>query len=177
MNIRRATADDTPSLNFLRQERAVLLQQSDPRLGAFLNTIARTADFSALLTSSQPDSHGLFVGELNPASPPRVVGYILGMVSLQELPTNIGLILDLALDAHQYHAGLGRQLYTQLRAWFSDQPIHRLWVPIPRYHAVEQAFWRSIATNTLNIYDDPHLLALHTALAGQRSLDWIDIPL
>lgn len=132
MDIRPATFDDTPSLTFLRQERAVLLQQSDMRLKAPMLA------FEAALA----DEHcRLLVGEFDN----RIVGYVMGFEEcspLGALPIGIGYIAELTLDAHQYHSGLGRLLTGALRKQMPG--VQQFMVHVPRYHAVEQAFWRAM---------------------------------
>jgi ribosomal protein S18 acetylase RimI-like enzyme len=134
LNVRPATLDDTPSLNFLRQERVVLLQQSDSRL------TAPTLNFASALH----DSHcAVLVGEQEG----RIAGYTVGYVEMcpmGALPPGVGYIAELTLDAHRYYGGLGRMLYRALRDWFSQRGVTRVIVHVPRYHAVEQAFWRSL---------------------------------
>lgn len=132
MNVRPAFPHDTPSLNFLRQERAVLLQQSDPRL------LPPSFAFDSALTDA-----AVLVGEQDS----RLAGYIVGFINsspLGNLPGGIGYIAELTLDAHRYHGGLGRILVRALNEWFRGRGANRVIVHVPRYHAVEQAFWYSV---------------------------------
>jgi hypothetical protein len=132
--IRPASLNDTASLAFLRQERLVLLQQSDARLTAPTESLPEMLD----------DPHcQVLVGEREG----QVVGYAVGYIRQSPagmLPADTGLISELTLDAHKYHGGLGRQLYAELRAWLLEQQVQHIAVRVPRYHAVEQAFWRSL---------------------------------
>jgi GNAT superfamily N-acetyltransferase len=134
VNVRPALPHDTPSLQFLRQERAVLVQQSDPRLllPAF-EIAAAIEDLHAAVIVGEEDGH--------------IAGYIVGFIKnspLGTLPTGIGYIAELTLDAHKYHGGLGRVLVRALNEWFRERNVYRKVVYVPRYHAVEQAFWHSV---------------------------------
>jgi GNAT superfamily N-acetyltransferase len=134
VNVRPALPHDTPSLQFLRQERAVLLQQSDPRLIPPAFEIAGAIDDVRA---------SVLVGEQEG----RIAGYIVGFIENSPsgiLPAGVGYIAELTLDSHKYHGGLGRILVRELNEWFRERGIRRLIVHVPRYHAVEQAFWHSV---------------------------------
>jgi GNAT superfamily N-acetyltransferase len=113
----------------------VILGQSDSRLTHNQPTAqqwieqARSliADPNAVVLVAMPDSG-------TPA------GYVIGAVD----DAQRGLIRDIALDAHRYHAGLGRRLVTTVRGWFADHEAAPVLVNVPRFHAVEQAFWRAL---------------------------------
>ncbi|MCU0496592.1 MAG: GNAT family N-acetyltransferase [Anaerolineae bacterium] len=154
---RPATLADLAAIEFLRQERRVLLQQSDHRLTMPLS------DPQAALQSA----YGcVLVGQ----SGERVIGYIVGWVDqtpLGPLPSGQGWIAELTLDAHQYHAGLGRILYQAICAWFDQHAIQRRWLQLPRYHAVEQAFWRSLGAQEANELPDP--------LVNTAALVWMNV--
>lgn len=143
MIIRPATLNDTAALMFLRQERLVLLQQSDARL---------TAPVESLPEMLADPQCRVLVGERDH----QVVGYTVGYVRqspIGVLPAATGLISELTLDAHKYHGGLGRQLYAELRAWLLEQQIQHILVRVPRYHAVEQAFWRSLGAEPAEYFN------------------------
>lgn len=157
VQIRRATLTDLTAIEFLRQERRVLLQQSDPRLTVALS------DPSAAIQSLQGCVLVAYHSE-------RMIGYIVGWVDqtpLGPFPSGEGWIAELTLDAHQYHGGLGRALYQALRAWFDQHTIQRLWLQLPRYHAVEQAFWRSLGAVSVPELPDP--------LVNTAALVWMRI--
>ncbi len=40
-------------------------------------------------------------------------------------PAQIGLITEIALDAHGYHGGVGRALVEALRTWFKTQGVEQ----------------------------------------------------
>lgn len=66
----------------------------------------------------------------------HIIGYIVGSVA--------GIVYDIALDAHTYHAGLGRALWQSLRAWFAQHHLDPITIRVPRHFPVEQAFWRAL---------------------------------
>jgi ribosomal protein S18 acetylase RimI-like enzyme len=137
VEIRSATPKDLAQLQALHQERIVLLRQSDPRCDFPVEKVA------AWLENTDCT---LYVGEQNG----EIVGYVVGWVNHSPfgiLPPDTGLISELTLDAHKYHGGLGRTLFTTLCEWFSDQDIKQVIVIVPRYHAVEQAFWRALGAS------------------------------
>jgi ribosomal protein S18 acetylase RimI-like enzyme len=143
ITVRPAGVDDTPFLTFLRQEHTVLLQQSDQRLISLVPT-----DFASLLD----DEAAVVLVAESDNQPARPVGYIVGWQGrcpLGMLPPAVGYIAELALDAHRYHGGAGRRLVLALKSDFArrtgiEVADLRIIVPVPRYYAVEQAFWRSL---------------------------------
>ncbi len=141
MNIRSASPDDTATLIFLRDERHVLLQQAAPTLREYPARL----DFTMIL--NRPDVQ-VFVASDGPED--RVSGYIAAsLMPLDETLTppdvpDAGFLLELALDAHRYHAGMGRALYRVAAAWLREQGRTSCLIRVPRYHVVEQAFWRSL---------------------------------
>ncbi|HEX2620683.1 MAG TPA: GNAT family N-acetyltransferase [Phototrophicaceae bacterium] len=154
MKIRLATLNDTASLTFLRQERVVLLQQSDPRL------TAPSDDFDTML--NDPNCR-VVVGEIDD----RIVGYAAGYIRQyleHPLFPEVGLIAEMTLDAHKYYGGLGRALFLELRNRLNQTTISRMVVRVARYHAVEQAFWRSLGAS-----EDPEpIFEISPALVWMR---------
>jgi GNAT superfamily N-acetyltransferase len=137
MEIRPAQHSDIAQLNVLYEERRILLAQSDSRM-----TVV-PVDWS------QRFSQGwvMVAGEENG----RIIGYIAGYMINEDQTEDrapatppTGVIEELALDAHKYHGGLGRQLYQRLRRTFDENGCSPILVRVPRFHAVEQAFWRSL---------------------------------
>ncbi len=129
MQTRRATPDDIPAITHLWHERMVILSQADARFEAHLQQQAtwqvRLFDGSyALLTVAEKDA--------------AIVGYI--GVQIREA---YAVICEIALDAHTYHGGLGAALLDAVQTWYATQSLDGLLVRVPRYHPVEQAFWRS----------------------------------
>ena len=76
----------------------------------------------------------------------EAIGYIVGWLQTMPglVPEQIGLITEIAIDAHGYHGGAGRALVSALRAWFAGQGITKTAIWTAHYDAVSQAFWRSL---------------------------------
>jgi ribosomal protein S18 acetylase RimI-like enzyme len=162
LNVRPATLDDTPVLTFLRDERYVLLQQSAPRLQVSPTRL----DFPAVLNIPQVR---VFVatGEDNE----RVAGYIavaLSPLSMTTAPATpeTGFLLELALDAHRYHAGMGRALYRTAAGWLQTQGKSSCLIAVPHFYVVEQAFWRSLGAEVVEAVQTP-----------SRGWGWMKLPL
>ena len=75
-----------------------------------------------------------------------VIGYVVGWLQPMPglMPEQIGLITEMAIDAHGYHGGVGRGLVSALRDWFSAQGAKQTVVWAAHFDAVSQAFWRSL---------------------------------
>src|SRR5215213_9922955 len=114
LTVRAATTTDVPRLAQLWYEKTVLQQQADPRIhiapdGQARWTAAAEAWVSDPLTA-------LFVA----GAGDEVVGYIVARVESPSpglLPDRIGTVSDVAIDAHRYHAGVGRSLVAAVRGW------------------------------------------------------------
>ncbi len=128
MLIRVATPADLDAIAHLRTERHELLRQSDARFAPL------TDSPSHWLTDSAARVWVVDMGE-------RVVAYALvyvGRCPLGELPPESAALIEMALDAHRYYGGTGSALAKYVR-----ESAPTLWVAVPRFHAVEQAFWRA----------------------------------
>lgn len=134
MNIRTVGLEDLPVLADLWQERRIILSQIDPRFR--LLSDEPEIWLMAMREKLASSAHRIFVVENEAA----LVGYICGSIQ----PNELGLIEEIALDAHRYHGGLGRQLVSALQEWFKQRDIKQIIVGVPRRMAVEQAFWRSL---------------------------------
>ena len=79
----------------------------------------------------------------------EVIGYVVGQLQPMPgmAPEQIGLIIDIALDAHGYHGGAGRELVSALTDWFSAHNADHMAVCTPHFDAVGQAFWRSLGAS------------------------------
>ena len=119
----------------LWQEKAVLA--ADPRV-----TAARERWIAAAAGWLDDARCGLFVAERDG----QIVGYIAGWIQPHPgiLGDALGMITELALDAHSYQGGVGRALVDHLRAWYAERGVTALTVWASRRSAVEQAFWRSL---------------------------------
>lgn len=119
----------------------MLLRQADPRTPTPPGT---PADWLA------DTACGLIVAALPVDG--RVVGFVAawhGRWPYGTLPGGLGVIDALALDAHRYHAGLGRGLAYAARDWLNAQGVTTIRACVPRYHAVEQAFWLALGAQVV----------------------------
>lgn len=144
MDVRAAEKQNLPQLLELWEERQVLLQQSDPRFASYVED--RNGLQQNLFKYLDDNAYTMLVA-VHEGQP---IGFIVGEVGID----NIGKILLMALDAHRYHAGVGRQLYQALRQNLLDRGMTRIAVIVPRYHAVEQAFWRSMGGQEFIVTDE-----------------------
>ncbi|MEQ8677582.1 MAG: hypothetical protein RLP44_13705 [Aggregatilineales bacterium] len=134
MDVRKAQKKDISRLLDLWEERQVLLQQADRRFAD--QVIDRKGLEASLLYFMDRDTDSVLVA----VQDDQQVGFIVGEITA----TGIGKISVMALDAHKYYAGVGRQLYYALKANFEEASVTRVVAIVPRFHAVEQAFWRSL---------------------------------
>lgn len=149
VRVRAATTSDLPDLSRLWHEKMVIYQQLDRRVvlapdaGARWSAAAADwlsdANCSFLLAVLDDEIVGYIIGWLQPASP--------GL-----LPENIGVVTDLAVDAHRPRGGVGGVLFAALREWFIQQGVDQIITHVPARAAVEQAFWRA-----------------------QTAVDWVDV--
>lgn len=133
MNLRAATDEDLTQLAYLHEEHHIILSQSDPRFGKD----DRACWIEQTRRRLNSAHHCCFVGEADQ-------GIIAGYILAHTLADGTGIIDELVLDAHTYHGGLGRRLWYALREWFTQQSVQCVRIRVPRYHAVEQAFWRAL---------------------------------
>jgi len=135
LNVRAAITDDLPRLLHLWAERRTILNQSDARF-----TAPTPADRQAWSAQMHTAITGMDARVLvGVAASGEVAGFIRARVQGE-----VAIIDEIALDAHTYHPGLGRDLVKQLRAALTEDGISTLRVIVPRYHAVEQAFWLAL---------------------------------
>jgi GNAT superfamily N-acetyltransferase len=81
-----------------------------------------------------------------------LAGYVVGCVQDNPpglRPARIGIVVEMAVGAHSYQNGLGRQLFNPLRQWFAGQGITAIVAHVPSRQPVEQAFWRAIGATEL----------------------------
>ncbi len=142
LTIRAATRTDLPALALLWHEKTIL--QSLTPAGKHIQPApdARAAWIASTETRLDDSQFALFAADNDGA----LIGYVAGNIfPLPGLfPAQIGLISEIALDAHGYHGGVGRALVEALRAWFKTQGAEQVAVWTPRNDAVGQAFWRSL---------------------------------
>jgi ribosomal protein S18 acetylase RimI-like enzyme len=134
MKIRTATSADIAYLTDLWHERAMLLGQSDLRFSDLQHQ--RTGWIQKVTSRIISPNCALYVAEVETG----LAGYITGCTRT----SHYGVIDEIALDTHVYHAGAGRALWSAARDWFHGQNVERILISVPRYHTVEQAFWRAL---------------------------------
>lgn len=141
MNIRDATADNLIYLADLWHERRVILHQSDSRFDVPEKSV--WIEQTEALMKRERETSRLFMAQADDDATP--IGYIMGRID----PHHIGIVEDIALDAHKYHAGLGRALWLAMQQWLTEAQARQILMHVPRYHPVEQAFWRAIGAKPL----------------------------
>lgn len=141
VTIRRAEKTDIPELSRFWYEKRTVQQQFDRRLT--LAAEGRAAWEQSVALWLRDDACAIFVG----LDDRGVLGYSIGWIQSTPpglLPEKIGVLTDMALDAHEYQGGLGRLLVMAVRGWFAERKIENVIVYVPHRYAVEQAFWRSL---------------------------------
>jgi ribosomal protein S18 acetylase RimI-like enzyme len=138
LTIRTATETDLSALAHLWHEKILL--QAHARTTLAVN--ARDQWAIAAKSWLNDSRCGFFTAEREG----EVIGYVVGWLEpLPGLaPEQVGLITDIAIDAHGYHGGAGRELVSALRGWFAAHGAQQTAVQTPHYDAVAQAFWRSL---------------------------------
>ena len=140
MEIRPARLQDLPGAVHLWQERIAVLQQSD--------TMYAHLPRSPLIWRRQAqawlddDETAFFVATVEG----ELVGFIVAVASdglTGLVPKRVGRVLEVAVDLHRSHSGLGGALLERARRWFSQCGIDVMTIDVPAYYPVEQAFWRS----------------------------------
>lgn len=147
MKLRAATMDDLATMTEFWQERRTIQAQTDARLSIEPGEYEQwQRKMSRLITGEVAGRLIVAEGEAG------ICGFIAGEIG----ENDVGVIHDLILDAHTYHGGLGRELVSTLREWFSAHGLQQMIVCTPRYYAVEQAFWHSLgAEEWQSGYDSP----------------------
>jgi GNAT superfamily N-acetyltransferase len=144
MNIRPAVPSDLDALDALYTERQTIVAQSTPKLSPFPHGTPAWLD--------RPNGIVLVGG--TPAA-----GYVslwhTRWLEAHPLPANTALLDHMALDAHAYHPGLGRALAEAARAWAAHHQQAQLWVLVPRYDPISQAFWRAVGASPLDAAPAP----------------------
>ena len=136
--VRTAQEQDLHQIEGLWQERQALLSQANPRFRAPY----RASWYDAI----QVRLDMVFVAVDDDE---QIVGYIAGRMPRADA----GLIDEMALDAHRYHGGVGRTVVRTMRDAFAEMQVSQVFVNVPRYHAVEQAFWRSLGAHKPTMAD------------------------
>ena len=125
--------DDLPAMMALWRERMMIISQSTPHLRRHIQ--AETDHIAQLTTWLSDERVKMVCAKQNNI----LIGY---MVCLWR--DNIPLISDMALDAHTYHRGLAKGLFSDLQTHFIGTTSQPIIIRVARYYAVEQAFWRGL---------------------------------
>jgi len=151
--IRIAAANDIPRLAELWHEKMVLLQQTDMRFVIPNDPISRWSQ--AMSEWLQDNRCAIYLAE----SQHLVVGYVIGWLQFAPFllfdrtgaigDVTVGVISEIVLDTHSYHAGVARTLLQTIRGWFAEQGVENVVAYVPHNYAVEQAFWRSVGATQL----------------------------
>ncbi len=140
MDVRPAKQSDISQTSFLWYERIALLQQTDSYFTALPSGVQVWQETATKWIID--DNVGFFVAEVNN----DVVGYMVvtlvdGPVGLR--PKKLARLIDMGMDLHQSHSGLGGQLLEQVTNWMREQNLRVLTIDLPLRYPVEEAFWRS----------------------------------
>ncbi|MCU0481421.1 MAG: GNAT family N-acetyltransferase [Anaerolineae bacterium] len=130
--IQSPNVDDLPTILALWSERMTIMSQSLPHLRRH---IPSQADHLAQLQTwlTLPNVKMICGRRDN-----RVIGYLVAIFQ-----DEVCVIEEMALDAHAYHRGLAKALVTTLQTIFLQPAPMPMMIRVPRYYAVEQAFWRA----------------------------------
>lgn len=134
MQIRRANTSDHPQIEPLRQERQGLLQQVNPHFSSTPITLAHIL--------ADPNAQVWLASEQN-----QLIGYVICWCCQSpygQLVDSEFMIDELALDLHHYHHHAADRLLETALGYFQQQQASRptVYVHVPRFLAVEQAYWR-----------------------------------
>ena len=138
--IRPAEALDLPAVITLWRQLQDVNASYDPRL-----TLSSGADawFLGYLQGNLDNPNmAVYVAEAEG----RVVGYTFGQI--MQRPTlqsgDCGYIADLCVQDGWRRQGVGRQLHSRLRAWFTARGVTAVEVQVVRANPASQAFWRKM---------------------------------
>jgi L-amino acid N-acyltransferase YncA len=144
--IRPATPADVPAMALLWHEKMTIQQQTDRRVQLAPNA---QEEWSQAMCGWLEDScYAVYVAERGGT----LVGYAVGRIQDNPpglRPARIGTVIEMAVGAHSYQSGLGKELLKPLRLWFSAQGITSIVAYVPRRQPVEQAFWRALGATEL----------------------------
>ncbi len=144
--IQPAAAHDIPGMALLWHEKLTIQQQTDRRYQ--LAPGGEAAWSRAAAAWLQDSQYRILVAKREY----EVVGYLIGCVQAGPpglLPAQVGVVTDMAVGAHSYQSGLGRQMLDPLRAWFHEQGLTHFIVYAPHRQPVEQAFWRAMGATVM----------------------------
>ena len=140
MNVRRARAADLEAAALLWYERMALLRESDAGIELAPDSIERwrnqawhwlnDAEFGFFVVEMEAQIVGLAVATVKAGSPGHD-------------PDCKGVLLELAIDLHQAHSGLGGLMIGRVTSWLRSRHATVLDIESPANYPVEDAFWRA----------------------------------
>lgn len=137
LHTRIAFPTDFAAMYALWYDRAALLIQVDPRALLPDQVEQRWMQHYHRLVSAERVRIAVAV------EAERVIGYAVGRWDEDAMLVREAEIELMAIDLHAPHRGAARALVGMLRAWFTTEGVSRILVRVPRYSAVEQAFWHA----------------------------------
>lgn len=140
MNIRLAQESDLRPAAALWHERIALLRQTDAGFAPLPHAMQAWKDHAALWLADPRSA--LFVAEKEAA----LVGFVAVMASDGRPglhPRQLGRVMDMGLDLHHSHPGLGGGLLDRAKTWLKARGIAVMVIDLPARYPVEAAFWRS----------------------------------
>ena len=136
--VRQAVEADLPQAAALWRDRIAILQQTDRHCRP---TSDSRADWLECARVWLIDERTEFLVAFADAT---MAGYMVVTVAAGlpgQDPDRVGKVLDLAVDLHRSHPGLGRALLRRARDWLQSRDIRVMTVDVPAHYPVEMAFW------------------------------------
>ncbi len=139
MQISSALEADLESVAQVWFDRLALLQQTDPLIRLSSDALERWR--ARAQTWIANEEYAFFLARDADA----VRGYIVittrdGPAGLE--PQRLGTVVEMAVDLHQAHSGLSRQLLARAKVWLQARGVNCLETAAPARYPVEEAFWR-----------------------------------
>ena len=140
MNIRLAEESDLGKAAGLWAERAALLQQSGPLHGAVsVDSEKWKSEAKSWLIDDSFAFHVAVEGSALGGYAVATVCY--GLPGL--VPSQVGRVVDMAVDLHRAQRGLATGLLDATRSWLALRQVSVLTIDVPAAYPVEEAFWRA----------------------------------
>lgn len=140
MKIRLAQESDLTAASRLWYERIALLQQTDFFFSPLPDAAQAWKHHAAAWLADRRCA--FFVAEKDAI----LIGFMVVAVSDGRPglhPRQLGRVMEMGLDLHHPHPGLGGSLLDRAKAWLKEQGIPVMVTDLPARYPVEAAFWRS----------------------------------
>lgn len=147
MQIRRPTNADQQQIEHLRQERESLLKQVNSSF------VGSSMNLTQIFTD--PNAH-VWVAEKHDC----LIGYVISWYHNSpygKLDADTLIIDEIVLDLHHHHQHVAEQLLDTAIKYFGN--IQTIFIRVPKFFAVEQAFWR--AKQAISVDSDIRLTRSH----------------